>query len=95
MLATSPRKRGGVKTERIGHADPISPELSDKCRDRYQVSRMPSSAPSVERNSPPGIAELRTAAAVRERCAMVYRWVADGRSPRERILDEPFPKSEG
>jgi hypothetical protein len=27
------------------------------------------------------IAKLRNAAAVRERCRMVYRWVADGRSP--------------
>src|SRR3989442_6506199 len=95
MLATSPRKRGEVKTERIGHADPISPELSDKCRDRYQVSRMPSSAPSVERNSPPGIAELRTAAAVRERCAMVYRWVADGRSPHFSLDERLIPRVAG
>jgi Protein of unknown function (DUF1688) len=28
-----------------------------------------------------GVAQLNTAAAVRERCGMVHRWVADGRSP--------------
>jgi Protein of unknown function (DUF1688) len=33
------------------------------------------------------IAKLRNAAAVRERCQMVYRWVADGRSPHF-TLDE-------
>jgi hypothetical protein len=33
------------------------------------------------------IAKLRNAAAVRERCRMVYRWVADGRSPHF-TLDE-------
>ena len=31
-------------------------------------------------NSMPDLAKLRTAAAVRERCGTVYRWVADGRS---------------
>jgi hypothetical protein len=33
------------------------------------------------------VAKLRSAAAVRERCGMVYRWVADGRSPHF-TLDE-------
>jgi hypothetical protein len=32
-------------------------------------------------SSPPHLAQLNTAAAVRERCGMVHRWVADGRSP--------------
>ena len=38
-------------------------------------------------SSPPHLAQLNTAAAVRERCAMVHRWVADGRSPHF-ALDE-------
>src|SRR5262245_30073853 len=32
-------------------------------------------------NSVPNLGKLRSAAAVRERCGMVCRWVADGRSP--------------
>ena len=35
----------------------------------------------------PELAKLRNAAAVRERCGMVHRWVADGRSPHF-LLDE-------
>jgi hypothetical protein len=35
-----------------------------------------------------GIAKLRNAAAVRERCQMVYRWVADGRSPHFTIDED-------
>ncbi len=38
-------------------------------------------------NPPPDLAGLRTAAAVRERCGLVHRWVADGRSPHF-ILEE-------
>jgi len=38
-------------------------------------------------SSPPHLAQLNTAAAVRERCGMVHRWVADGRSPHF-TLDE-------
>jgi hypothetical protein len=34
----------------------------------------------AQSNSPPDLAELRSAAAVRARCGMVHRWVADGRS---------------
>ena len=34
------------------------------------------------------IAQLRSAAAVRERCAMVYRWVAEGRSPHFELEEE-------
>jgi len=42
----------------------------------------------AESNSPPShLAKLNDAAAVRERCAMVHRWVADGRSPHF-ALDE-------
>src|SRR5215831_2723784 len=33
------------------------------------------------------LAKLNTAAAVRERCGMIHRWVADGRSPHF-TLDE-------
>src|SRR5436305_1161612 len=36
----------------------------------------------------PEIAKLRSAAAVRERCAMVYRWVAAGRSPHFELDEE-------
>jgi hypothetical protein len=36
----------------------------------------------------PEIAKLRGAAAVRERCAMVYRWVAEGRSPHFELDEE-------
>src|ERR1700737_406423 len=36
----------------------------------------------------PQIAKLRSAAAVRERCAMVYRWVAEGRSPHFELDEE-------
>jgi hypothetical protein len=42
---------------------------------------------SSERTPVPDLAKLRSAAAVRERCAMVHRWVADGRSPHF-TLDE-------
>src|SRR5262249_57312532 len=38
-------------------------------------------------SSPPHLAQLNTAAAVRERCGRVHRWVADGRSPHF-TLDE-------
>jgi Protein of unknown function (DUF1688) len=38
-------------------------------------------------SSPPHLAKLNDAAAVRERCGMVHRWVADGRSPHF-ALDE-------
>jgi hypothetical protein len=38
-------------------------------------------------SSPPHLAKLNDAAAVRQRCAMVHRWVADGRSPHF-VLDE-------
>jgi hypothetical protein len=57
---------------------------------QQQVSRMPS-APAVERNRPPGLAELHTAAAVRERCALVYRWVADGHSPHFSLEESRIP----
>src|SRR6202011_5062562 len=36
----------------------------------------------------PQIAKLRSAAAVRERCAMVHRWVAGGRSPHFELDEE-------
>jgi hypothetical protein len=36
----------------------------------------------------PEIAKLRSAAAVRERCAMVHRWVAEGRSPHFELDEE-------
>jgi Protein of unknown function (DUF1688) len=36
---------------------------------------------ALQNNSVPDLATLRTAAAVRERCNRVCRWVADGRSP--------------
>ena len=36
----------------------------------------------------PQIAKLRSAAAVRERCAMVHRWVAEGRSPHFELDEE-------
>jgi hypothetical protein len=36
---------------------------------------------SSETGFTPEIAKLRSTAAVRDRCAMVYRWVAEGRSP--------------
>jgi hypothetical protein len=36
---------------------------------------------SSARTPVPGVAKLRSAAAVRERCGMVHRWVANGRSP--------------
>src|SRR5262249_38397449 len=45
-------------------------------------SRRPS-----ERTHLPDLAKLRSADAVRERCGMVHRWVADGRSPHF-TLDE-------
>ena len=45
-------------------------------------------AKSIAKSSPaPELARLRTAAAVRERCGMVQRWVADGRSPHF-VLDQ-------
>jgi hypothetical protein len=45
-------------------------------------------APSSSRSGPlPDLAKLNDAAAVRERCGMVRRWVADGRSPHF-ALDE-------
>src|SRR5262249_21059957 len=44
--------------------------------------------PRAESNSSPShLAKLNDAAAVRERCGMVHRWVADGRSPHF-TLDE-------
>ena len=42
---------------------------------------------STETKHADELAKLRSAAAVRERCGMVYRWVADGRSPHF-TLDE-------
>jgi hypothetical protein len=43
---------------------------------------------SSETKLAPEIAKLRCAAAVRERCAMVYRWVAEGRSPHFELDEE-------
>src|SRR5205807_5055212 len=43
---------------------------------------------SSEAGLAPEIARLRSAAAVRERCAMVYRWVAEGRSPHFELDEE-------
>jgi Protein of unknown function (DUF1688) len=51
---------------------------------------MPSA--SVQRDRPPGLAQLRTAAAVRERCAMVHRWVAGGRSPHFSLDESLLPR---
>ena len=45
------------------------------------------SAPLSERSRASELAALRTAAAVRERCGLVYRWVAQDRSPHF-FLDE-------
>jgi hypothetical protein len=44
-------------------------------------------ATEAKRAPVPELAKLRSAAAVRERCGMVHRWVADGRSPHF-TLDE-------
>src|SRR5258708_21608642 len=41
------------------------------------------------------LAELNTAAAVRERCAMVHRWVADGRSPHFTLEESRLPAVAG
>src|SRR5215510_8314211 len=37
------------------------------------------------------LAELNTAAAARERCGMVYRWVAEGRSPHFTVEENRLP----
>src|SRR5882724_9408211 len=37
--------------------------------------------PSLESKPAAELAELRSAAAVRERCRIIHRWVADGHSP--------------
>jgi hypothetical protein len=41
------------------------------------------------------LAELNTTAAVRERCAMVHRWVADGRSPHFTLEEARLPAIAG
>src|SRR5260370_40724647 len=43
---------------------------------------------SAEAGLAAGTAKRRGAAAVRERCAMVYRWVAEGRSPHFGLDEE-------
>ena len=43
---------------------------------------------SSETGFTPEIAKLRSTAAVRDRCAMVYRWVAEGRSPHFELDEE-------
>jgi uncharacterized protein DUF1688 len=51
---------------------------------------MPSA--SVQRDRPPGLAQLSTAATVRERCAMVHRWIAEGRSPHFSLDESLLPR---
>jgi hypothetical protein len=41
---------------------------------------------------PPILAQLRSAVAVRERCAMVHRWVAEGRSPHFSLDESLLPR---
>jgi len=42
-------------------------------------------------SSPSHLAKLNDAAAVRERCGMVHRWVADGRSPHFTLEESRLP----
>jgi hypothetical protein len=46
---------------------------------------------STETKHADELAKLRSAAAVRERCGMVYRWVADGRSPYVTLDESRLP----
>jgi Protein of unknown function (DUF1688) len=46
----------------------------------------------MKHDRPPGLAALRTAAAVRARCATVYRWVAEGRSPHFSLDESLLPR---
>jgi hypothetical protein len=46
---------------------------------------------STETKHADELAKLRSAAAVRERCGMVYRWVADGRSPYFTLDESRLP----
>src|SRR5437588_9729341 len=50
------------------------------------------SSASVKHDRPPGFAELRTAAAVRERCGLVHRWIAEGRSPHFSLDESLLPR---
>jgi hypothetical protein len=50
------------------------------------------SSESIDRVSRLGIARLRSAAAVRERCALVHRWVAEGRSPHFSLDESKLPR---
>src|SRR5262249_10128273 len=68
-----------------------SPRLRRDGRPRLRrvmpVSAQAPAPASTETNRADELAKLRSAAAVRERCGMVYRWVAEGRSPHF-TLDE-------
>jgi hypothetical protein len=46
---------------------------------------------STETKHADELTKLRSAAAVRERCGMVYRWVADGRSPHFTLDESRLP----
>jgi hypothetical protein len=49
-------------------------------------------APALNDNAPPDLAKLLTAAAARERCRMVYDWVADGRSAHFSLAHDQLDK---
>src|SRR5262249_13325783 len=55
------------------------------------VSAQAPAPASTEPNRADELAKLRSAAAVRERCGMVYRWVADGRSPHFTLDESKLP----
>src|SRR5215467_8935555 len=52
---------------------------------------MPSAA-SSERGLPSELIELLTSAAIRERCGLVHRWVAEGRSPHFFLDESRLPR---
>src|SRR5262249_4796924 len=52
---------------------------------------MPSAA-SSERGLPSELIELLASAAVRERCGLVHRWVAEGRSPHLFLDESRLPR---